>query len=196
MLCSFKDLPLGGILKNFGLTASFCRMMDLTCLCAFPVLFKFLPRFFEYMVYGPVSICVQFNQCIRWLSFDIKFTWGKASWERLLNRKACWAINYQFTTWFTLQTSDHDATYRCSSQFKVIDVIKKSATSWWPNKGTCPEIGVNVQQEATDNIASRLPLSFKSQWVSLCLTSHQHLRSYGDGATINLKSLIRYWLEL
>ena len=37
--------PIGGILKNFGLTASFCRMINFICLCVFHIFAKFSQNF-------------------------------------------------------------------------------------------------------------------------------------------------------
>ena len=40
------DSPqIGGILKNFGLTASFCRMINFICLCVFHIFAKFSQNF-------------------------------------------------------------------------------------------------------------------------------------------------------
>ena len=45
-LSSYLDSPqIGGILKNFGLTASFCRMINFICLCVFHIFANYSQNF-------------------------------------------------------------------------------------------------------------------------------------------------------
>ena len=106
----------------------------------------------------------------RWVSFDIKFTrqgFENACWHR----EACWAIQhafskpslvtwyqkewtwysfYQFTHCFTLQTSDYDVIFNFLLNQCHRQRHSKSATSSWPDKGTCREID-NVYQATCNN---------------------------------------------
>ena len=96
----------------------------------------------------------------KWVSFDIKCTrqdFENACWHR----ETCQAIQNAFSklslvnliikrqepgilfiSWFTLQTSNHDVMvyFYCQFEQRLWRCHSKSATSSWPDKGTCCEI--------------------------------------------------------
>ena len=106
----------------------------------------------------------------RWVSFDIKFTrqgFENACWHR----EACRASQHAFSKpslvnlisnyvnlvfhlsvypLFPLQTSDYDVIFGFVLIQVISDAIQKGATSSWPDKGTCREIG-NVYQASCIN---------------------------------------------
>ena len=114
----------------------------------------------------------------RWVSFDIKFTrqgFENACWPReacraiqnafskpslvnFISKTQTWYSIYHFTHWFTLQTGNYEVIFDVWVDSVSLATTFKSATSPWPDKGTCHEID-NVYQAMCNNA-----VNMKGNW--------------------------------
>ena len=121
---------------------------------------------------------------IRWVSFNTKFSrqgFENACWHR----EACQAIQHACSKLSLINLIIKDANlvslfhssnlrlchnFRCLCWFSIIsDVIQKTATSSWPDKGTCREID-NVYQATRNNA-----VNMRGNW-SIKLTYHDETK--------------------